>query len=147
MDPGAQPFQKEGVVAYNDQPQLTPLGFSQEKVPDLGLGDEIQHGGDLIAQEVAHPVPQGPGDAEALKLPPGELQGIALQPGGLDVQGVQQAVFYRTGLIEGLPQAQEGVYRRLRVLPDHLYRAEAPVGGERAAVQQDLPPVGPLIAG
>ena len=78
----------------DDQPQVALLRLVQQKGPDLGLGDEVQHGADLVAQQIAHPGPQGTGNAEPLKLTDRQLRGIPLPPGGLDVKGLQQSLLH-----------------------------------------------------
>lgn len=133
-------------MADHQEPQLPPLGLLQKELPDLGLGDQVQHGSDLVAQQIAGPGPQGPGDAEPLELPAGELPGIPAEPLGLDVEGLQQALLHRAGLMQRDLQRQEGVQGCLWVLPDHLHRAGSPVPGQGLPVQQDLTVRGPLVS-
>ena len=74
-------------MADDHQPQVPLLRLVQQEGPDLGLGDEVQHGADLVAQQIAHSGPQGTGDAEPLELPAGEgadalvEQSLPMDPG------------------------------------------------------------------
>ena len=145
--PGAQPLQQGRAVADDEEPQAPALRLLQEEGPELGLGDEVQHGGELVTQEIAGPRPQGPGHAEALELPAGELGGVALQPAGLDVQALQDPLLHRPALGQRGPQSAQGVHHQLRVLPDHLHRTGPPPGGEGPPVHQHLPGVRPLVPG
>ena len=134
-------------MADDEQAQLPPRRLLQQKVPDLGLGNQVQHGGDLVAQEKPGRRPQSPGDAEPLELSAGELRGIALQPARLDVQSVQHPLLHRPALGQGVSQLHQRVHYRLRVLPYHLHRAVAPPMRQGPAVQQHLSPVRLFIAG
>ena len=61
----------------DEQSQIPPPGLIQQKIPNLRLGHEIQHGGDLIAQQEAHRRIQRPRQAEPLQLPSGQLRRIS----------------------------------------------------------------------
>ena len=74
-DPGAQALEQGAVVADDEQSQAPALPLPEEKLPDLGLGDQVQHGGDLVAQEIAGGRAQGPGDTEPLELAPDSSPG------------------------------------------------------------------------
>ena len=126
------------VVGHGDEPHVPPGRLRQDHLPDLGLGDHVQHGADLVADQEVRAAHQGPGHAEALELPPGQLPGEPVQPGPLNAEGVQHVLPQLPALLQHLPQPPPGVDGLLRVLVDQLYRAD-PLPGQGTAVQEDLP--------
>ena len=68
LHPGTQLLHQGTVMTDDDQPQVALLRLIQQEGPDLGLGDKVQHGADLVAQQIAHSGPQGTGDAEPLEF-------------------------------------------------------------------------------
>ena len=64
-------------------------GVIEQHMPDVRLGDRVEHGGRLVADQVARARGQRAGDAEALQLAAGQLVGVALQPFVADTQIVK----------------------------------------------------------
>ena len=59
-------------AALWDTTQVPAGGLAEEEIPYLGLGDQIQHGGALIAEEELHRGMEGAGQAEPLELAAGK---------------------------------------------------------------------------
>ena len=110
------------------------------------LGDQIQHGGALIAEEELHRGMEGAGQAEPLELAARKFPGVAGEPALPDVEGIQQALLRHAGFRQGLAQGQQGVHHRFGMLPHHLHRAGAGIGGEGLPIQEDFPFLGALVA-
>lgn len=79
-------------MGHHQQAQVPAGGLAEEEIPYLGLGDQIQHGGALIAEEELHRGMEGAGQAEPLELAAGKLPGVAGEPALPDVEGIQQGV-------------------------------------------------------
>jgi hypothetical protein len=72
------------VVGDEQHRQREPPAQLGQQVEDLGLGGEVQRGGDLVGDEQRRVRGQGPRDRDALPLPAGELVRVAV--GGARVQ-------------------------------------------------------------
>ena len=83
------PFCQRHVVGDGHEAHTPLLRLRQNAVPDLGLGDNVQHRADFVADEEGRAAHQSPGHAEALELPAGELPGKPVQPLLLDAEGGQ----------------------------------------------------------
>ena len=125
------------VVGHGDQAHIPAGGLVQDHVPDLGLGDDVQHGADFVADQIVRAAHQGPGHAEPLELAAGELPGEPVQPGPLDAEGVENVLPEDAGLLQHPAKPPAGIDGLFRVLKDQLHRADAGQGQGRA-VQQDL---------
>ena len=65
-------FLEQGViVTYDQHSQSSLFPLFQQEIPYLRLGDKIQHGRNLIAEEKAGIRMQSPGKAEPLQFPAG----------------------------------------------------------------------------
>ena len=71
--PAYRPFQEGIAVRDHQHAQAPGVRLPQKEVPDLRLSDQIQHSGDLIAQEKAQGRMKGAGQAEPLQLSSGKL--------------------------------------------------------------------------
>ena len=58
-------------MTYYDHGEVSGSGFFEEEVPDLALGDEVEHGADFVCQEDFSSLAEGSGEAEALHFTAG----------------------------------------------------------------------------
>jgi predicted DNA-binding protein (UPF0251 family) len=93
-------------VVVGDGEDAQPAGAcaGEEHVPDLRLGDRVEHGADLVGDEVARACGERPGDGDALELPTAQLVGEAIQPPGGDGQRLEERGVGRAGLAEDVAQ-------------------------------------------
>ena len=91
-------------MADDQQTKISAGRFLQKEIPNLRLGDEIEHRCRFIAQQKAKLWTQHPRDAKALQFPSGKLGRIPLQPPLLDVQSIEHAFFRYTRFSQRLSQ-------------------------------------------
>ena len=134
-------------MADRDQPDLPSLDFLQDKMPQLALSNEIQHGTDLVRQKETGSPAQSPCNAETLKFPAGKLCRKPVHPVLFNSQSLDHPLFHLVSFQNDLFHPQSGIDGKLRLLPDHLYRAVSLVGGKRPSIQQYFPCIRLQIAG
>ena len=78
-------------MADDQHSQSPPLRLLQQEFPDLRLGHQIKHSGDLIAQQESDFRIQRPCQTEPLQFSAGELRRVAGEPARFYVQGIQKA--------------------------------------------------------
>ena len=76
-DTGADLVRERHVVGDDQHPEFPFLGDFEEKAPDLGLGDDVEHGRDLVADEELRFRSEDAGDADPLSA--GDLQRDVIQ--------------------------------------------------------------------
>ena len=119
-------------------------GLLQNFVPNLGLGDHVQHGADFIADQKICPAHQGPCHAKALELPAGQLPGEPVQPGSFNAKGGQDVRAKLSALLQDLLQTPPGIDGLLRMLANQLNRADA-FFGKGCSIQENFPLLGRQI--
>ena len=102
-----------------------------EEVEDLGLDRDVEGADRLVGHDDLRLERQGPGDADALALPPGELVGVAVHRRGIEADALEErgrglqggpdilAVGDRA-VGDGPPDAHPRVQRTVGILEDHL---------------------------
>ena len=125
------------------QPELVLQVLQQ--VDHLRLDGHVERGHRLVADDQLGPQGDGPGDADALSLSPGELVGVAVEVLGVEADAGHQVLdlgLDATRRLDALHLERRGddatdgvprVERRVRVLEDHLHLATQ--GDHRATVQ------------
>ena len=138
-----------------------PLLQLLQHVDHLGLYGHVQRRDGFVADHEFGPHGQGPGDADALALAPGELVGVAVQvvllqadlpdqlrDPGFDLRLGHLLQPHRLGDDAG--DGHPGVQRGVGVLEDHLHFAPPGLNGlfvqrrDVGAPVEDLPPGGPV---
>ena len=124
-------------MRYHDQPDFPPFYFIQQKIPDLALRDEIQHGTDLVCNQKPCLFSQCPCNTETLQFPSGQFLGIPVHPIFLNSQPLYDPLFNRSAVRQNFLHFQSGIHSLFRMLPDHLHGA-IPFIRQRLSIQQNL---------
>ena len=106
-------------------------------MPDLCLGDGIQHRRHFVGDQIPGLRSQGAGDAYALQFPAGQLLWPPVEPRALDAQGGEQGVLRRPALLQDLPDVPAGIDRFFRMLEDQL-DGEKAGSGKGGAVHPNM---------
>ena len=77
------------VMGHSNNAHILLFRFLQHHIPDLGLGNYIQHGADFIADEILRTAHQSSCHAEPLQFTSGQFSGEPVQPGPFDTEGIQ----------------------------------------------------------
>ena len=91
------------IVGDGKNAHFPPSRFLQDHLPELGLGNCIQHGADLVADEIIRTAKQSSRDTKSLQLAAGELSGKAVQPVTFNAKGVKNLFFPLAAFLKDTP--------------------------------------------
>jgi hypothetical protein len=150
-DPVGDPPDHREVVGDEEVGQLVALPQVRQQVDDLGLDGDVQGRDGLVADQELRLERQGPGDADPLPLPPGELVGVAAHGVGphphhpekllhplLPLGPVAHAVGLQ-GLRHDLGDPHPRIQAGVGVLKDDLHPPPHPPQGLAPHLRQVLP--------
>ena len=116
-------------------------------MPDLALGNKIQHGCNLIREKKTCSLSQSPCNAESLKFSSRKFCRKSVHPVGFYSQLFNQFRICPVSLFDYIFHAKSRIYRLLRVLPDHLYRTVCAILFKRFAVKKYLAALRRFVSG
>ena len=118
-------------------------GLLQNFVPNLGLGDHVQHGADFIADQKFAPLIRALATQKRWSSPP-DSSGEPVQPGSFNAKGGQDVRAKLSALLQDLLQTPPGIDGLLRMLANQLNRADA-FFGKGCSIQENFPLLGRQI--
>ena len=113
-----------------------------EDLPELGLGDGVEHGADLVGDHEPGPRQQGPRHGDALEFTARQLVRVTVEPPPAIESSSSSAWSGSPALGQDPSQAPAGVDRQLGVLEDELHRRGAPGGAGRRRRSSTVPDPG-----